>query len=142
MIISYVAPTNVLLTAIAGICVKLGSGLQLGTVTVVLADVVDYGEYKFGTRNESITFSIQTLLVKFTSAMGALLTGMALDLTGYRPNVAQSAATLFGIRIVMIIVPVIFVIISYIIYKKCYKLTGAYYEQIMDILKLRKSEAA
>lgn len=142
MVISYVAPTNVLLTAIAGICVKLGSGLQLGTVTVVLADVVDYGEYKFGTRNESITFSIQTLLVKFTSAMGALLTGLALDLTGYRPNVAQSAATLFGIRIVMIIVPVIFVIISYIIYKKCYKLTGEYYEKIMDILKLRKSEAA
>lgn len=42
----------------------------------------------------------------------------------------------------MIIVPVIFVIISYIIYKKCYKLTGEYYEKIMDVLKLRKSEAA
>lgn len=142
MAISYLAPTNVLLTAMAGICVKLGSGLQLGTVTVVLADVVDYGEYKFGTRNESITFSIQTLLVKFTSAMGALLTGLALDLTGYQPNMAQSAATLFGIRIVMIIVPVIFVIISYVIYKKCFKLTGEYFEHIINILKLRKAEAA
>lgn len=140
MIISYVAPTNVLLTAVAGICVKLGSGLQLGTVTVVLADVVDYGEYKFGTRNESVTFSIQTLLVKFTSAMGALLTGMALDLTGYRPNAVQSAATLLGIRIVMIILPVIFVILSYVIYKKYFKLTGEYYEHIMNILKLRKRE--
>lgn len=140
MTISYVAPTDILLTAIAGICVKLGSGLQLGTVTVMLADVVDYGEYKFGTRNESITFSIQTLLVKFTSAMGALLTGLALDLTGYQPNVEQSAATLFGIRIVMIIVPVIFAIISYIIYKKYFKLTGEYYERIMNILKMRKAE--
>ena len=47
--------------SIAGYGVKFGSGLQLGIVTVVLADVVDYGEYKFGTRNESVTFSIQTL---------------------------------------------------------------------------------
>lgn len=46
LIIGYVAPQNYILTAIAGILVKLGSGLQLGTVTVVLADVVDYGEYK------------------------------------------------------------------------------------------------
>lgn len=37
---------------------------------------VDYGEYKLGTRNESVIFSIQTLLVKFASAMGALFTGL------------------------------------------------------------------
>ncbi len=75
LITGYLYPTNSFLTALSGIGVKFGSGLQLGIVTVVLADVVDYGEYKFQTRNESITFSIQTLLVKFTSAMGALLTG-------------------------------------------------------------------
>ena len=46
LIIGIVIPKNYILTAVAGICVKLGSGLQLGTVTVVLADVVDYGEYK------------------------------------------------------------------------------------------------
>ena len=95
------------MTAIAGYGVKFGSGLQLGIVTVVLADVVDYGEYKFGTRNESVTFSIQTLLVKFTSAMGALLTGFALNATGYIPNAVQTASTQNGIRFVMIGVPIV-----------------------------------
>lgn len=65
LVTGFIAPQNYILTAVAGICVKFGSGLQLGTVTVVLADVVDYGEYKLGTRNESVIFSIQTLLVKF-----------------------------------------------------------------------------
>ena len=139
-VIGYLAPTNFVLTAIAGYGVKFGSGLQLGIVTVVLADVVDYGEYKFGTRNESVTFSIQTLLVKFTSAMGALLTGFALNATGYIPNAVQTASTQNGIRFVMIGVPVVFVALSFMIYKTKFKLHGAYYDKIMNVLALRKEK--
>ena len=135
----YVLPQNVILTAAAGILVKFGSGLQVGSATVILADVVDYGEYKFGTRNESVTFSIQTLMVKFSSAIGALLTGAALDLTGYVPNAEQSAGTLMGMRIIMVVIPVIFTIISYFIYKKFFKLTGEYYERNKNILTLRRN---
>ena len=129
--IGFVAPTNALLTAIAGIGLRLGSGLQLGTVTVMLADVVDYGEYKLGTRNESVIFSLQTLLVKFASALGALFTGFALDLTGYIPDAVQSVTTLNGIRFVMIILPIIFVAISYCIYFKYYKLNDGLIKTIM-----------
>lgn len=136
-----VAPQSYILTAIAGICVKLGSGLQLGTVTVVLADVVEYGEYKLGTRNESVIFSIQTLLVKFASAMGALFTGFALDATGYIPDAVQSASTLNGMRIIMIGLPIIFVILSFIIYKKYYKLNSEYMNRIINIIYLKKTEA-
>ncbi|MBO5484714.1 MAG: melibiose:sodium transporter MelB [Lachnospiraceae bacterium] len=135
----YLCPQNAVLTAVAGILVKLGSGLHLGTATVVLADVVDYGEYKFGSRNESVTFSIQTLMVKFASAMGALLTGAALDLTGYIPNAVQSAGTLMGMRVIMVLIPALFTVISFVVYKKCFKLNGDYYEHIMNILTLRKS---
>lgn len=142
LVTGFVVPDNVVLTAIAGICVKFGSGLQLGVVTVVLANVVDYGEYKFGTRNESVTFSIQTLLVKFTSAMGALCTGFALDITGYMPNIEQSVTTLNGIRFLMIGLPIVFVIVSYMIYKTKFKLHGAYYDRIMNTIALRKSEYA
>lgn len=140
LVTGFIAPQNYFLTAIAGVCVKLGSGLQLGTVTVVLADVVDYGEYKLGTRNESVIFSIQTLLVKFASAMGALFTGFALDATGYVAGAVQSVATQNGMRIIMIALPIVLVIISYIIYKKYYKLNGEYYQRIMNIVALRKSE--
>lgn len=72
--------------------------------------------------------------------MGALITGVALNLTGYVPNAEQSLATLTGIRFIMVGIPIIFVVISFIIYKSKFKLTGAYYDKIMNILALRKEE--
>ena len=81
--------------------VKTGTGLELGCATVFLSDVVDYGEYKLGTRNESVVFSLQTLIVKFTAALTSLFIGFALERTGYipNPNAVQSALTLNSIRI-------------------------------------------
>ena len=131
----FLSPESYLLTALSGALIKFGSGLQLGTVTVVLADVVDYGEYKIGTRNESVIFSMQTLLVKITSALGALFTGFALDLTGYIPNVSQTIATQNGIRVIMIGLPVVFVLLSFIIYKRNYKLSTEKMNKVLSDLK-------
>ena len=61
--------------------VKTGTGLELGCATVFLADVVDYGEYVLGTRNEGVVFSLQTLIVKLTAAFTSLAIGFVLELT-------------------------------------------------------------
>ena len=70
--------------------------------------------------------------------MGALLTGFALNATGYIPNAVQTASTQNGIRFVMIGVPIVFVALSFMIYKTKFKLHGAYYDKIMNVLALRK----
>lgn len=129
---------NPFLTGLSGILWQFGGGLQTGIVTVVLADVVDYGEYKLGTRDESVIFSLQTLLVKLTSAFGVLITGFVLQATGYVPNQEQSANTIVWLRIVMIVIPIIFIIISFIIFKSKYKLNRKYMERIQTILSLRR----
>jgi sugar (Glycoside-Pentoside-Hexuronide) transporter len=121
--VGFICPTNIILTAIAGIIVKTGTGLELGCATVFLADVVDYGEYKIGTRNEGVIFSLQTLIVKFTAALTALSIGFVLDLTGYVPNVVQSALTQNSIRVLMCIVPAIGMALAYVVYKNKYKLS-------------------
>uniref|UniRef100_UPI003D77EFA4 MFS transporter n=1 Tax=Catenibacterium mitsuokai TaxID=100886 RepID=UPI003D77EFA4 len=69
LVVGFVCPTNILLTAIAGIIVKTGTGLELGCAIVFLADVVDYGEYVLGERNEGVVFSLQTLIVKINSCL-------------------------------------------------------------------------
>lgn len=76
-------PQNALFIGMAGAILKLGSGFLLGSTTIMLADVVDYGEFKLGTRNESIVFSVQTLLVKGASAVAGWLVGVGLSLVGY-----------------------------------------------------------
>lgn len=46
LLVGIFCPTNIILTAISGVIVKTGTGLELGCATVFLADVVDYGECK------------------------------------------------------------------------------------------------
>lgn len=121
----YIAPKNPVLVILCCTLLFFGSGLSLGVTTCCMADVIDYGEVKFGMRNESVTCSAQTFLMKAAMAAAGGLTGIGLQVVGYDAKAAvQSSGTIFGIRILMIIIPVILAILSLIIYKKCYKLKG------------------
>lgn len=128
------APANAILVAVSGIIVKLGSGFTLGATTVMLADVIDYGEVRFGSRNESILASFQTLLVKTASAISGWLIGIGLTIVGYVPNVTQTAGTILGLRMLMIGIPSIITVLGFIIYAKGYKLHGEYQEKIVEEL--------
>ncbi|MGL5351177.1 MAG: melibiose:sodium transporter MelB [Cetobacterium sp.] len=133
-----IAPGNATLIAISGIVAKLGSGLTLGISTVMLADVVDYGEFKFGSRNESVIFSVQTLLVKSASAVSGWLIGMGLSMVGYVPNVTQTASAILGIKYLMIVFPILLSICGYVIYRKYYKLNGEYYDEIVETIRVKR----
>lgn len=128
------APANAILVAVSGIIVKLGSGFTLGATTVMLADVIDYGEVRFGSRNESILASFQTLLVKTASAISGWLIGVGLTIVGYVPNVTQTAGTILGLRMLMIAIPSIITVLGFVIYSKGYKLHGEYQENIVKEL--------
>ena len=114
LIVGFVCPSNIPLTAIAGIIVKTGTGLELGCATVFLADVVDYGEYVLGVRNEGVVFSLQTLIV-----------------TGYVPNAVQSLATQNSIRVLMCIVPALGIILAYVVFKTKYKLNDEFMKKVV-----------
>lgn len=134
------AGANPFLIGASGALCKLGSGFTLGLTTVMIADVIDYGEYKFGTRNESIIASFQTLLVKTASAVAGWSVGVGLTIVGYVANSVQTDATLLGMKILMICVPSVITVLSYIIYKKGYKLEGEYQDKIIYELKKRRQE--
>lgn len=121
-VMSLVAPGNAWLIGLSGACIKFGIGIANALQTVMLADVVDYGEHKTGHRSESIIFSIQTMLVKFAGAAGGFIVGIGLSLVGYVPNVEQSDSTIFGIEMMMIVLPAVLMLFSAFIYKRFYRL--------------------
>ena len=140
---SYIVPGSMILAIISGFIFSVGQGLETGSVTVLLAETEDYGEYKFGKRNESVTFSCQTLLVKFTSALTTMLLGWALTLTGYVPNAVQSASTLLGIRVIALVLPAIFALLSMFIYLKYLKLDKKMMDKVLKaIRKDKKNDTA
>lgn len=138
LVFGIIAPKNAAFIAISGVVLKLGTGMLLGATTVMLADVVDYGQFKLGTRNESIVFSVQTLLVKGASAVAGWLVGVGLSLVGYVAGEVQSATTILGMRVIMIWIPIVCAIVMYTIYKSKYKINGKFHDDMLVELEKRK----
>ena len=136
----YIAPQSPAFIIVGSFLLKFGSGLSLGITTVSIADVIDYGELKFGIRSESIIVSTQTFLMKAAQAVSGLLTGVGLSLVGYVPDAVQTPGTVMGLRILMIAIPLIFAALSLFIYLKAYKLKDSYLSQIVNNLKEKNAE--
>ena len=135
---SIVAPESGVLVAVAGALLKFGGGIANGLGTVMLADVVDYGHYKTGKRSESIIFSVQTMLVKFAGAFAGFFIGVGLSLIGYVPNEIQSEATVFGLRALMIGLPVLFLIGSIWAYRQTFRLHGELHQRVSDFISKQR----
>lgn len=135
----WISPESALLAASAGAVLKFGGGLSNGLSTVMLADVVDYGEYRTGQRSESIIFSVQTMLVKFAGALSGFFIGIGLALVGYVPNAVQSAGTVLGMQFMMIGSPVILVLLSAAIYRQWYKLNDQFQDEVVATIVARST---
>jgi GPH family glycoside/pentoside/hexuronide:cation symporter len=78
----------------------------------MLPDVIEYDERMTGERREGIYYGLWAFLTKFTGALGVAVSGWALDLFGYVPNVEQTTRALFGIRLFFAIVPAAVILVS------------------------------
>ncbi|MCD7727814.1 MAG: melibiose:sodium transporter MelB [Ruminococcus sp.] len=137
-ILGYAAPTSIIGVGVCSAIVNIGIGFMLVFVTVILSEVVDYGEYKLGTRNESILFSMQTFVVKFAGAFSGFLSGVGLTLIGYVENSEQTPGTENGMRVIMFLIPSILSALCFLIYAKWYKLTPAYYKKVREEIQARR----
>ncbi|MCD7827755.1 MAG: MFS transporter [Clostridiales bacterium] len=73
---------NTVLVALSGAFLMIANGInQIGS-TVMMADVVDYGEWKTGKRGDSVMFSVQTLIGKFAAAAATLVLGIGIAVSG------------------------------------------------------------
>jgi len=157
---------NTIAVALAGAFLMTANGLnQIGS-TVMIADVVDYGEWKSGKRGDSLIFSVQTLLTKFSSTIAMLILGIGIKVAGL-PNVIETmgedgtwsqfftdnagniltstdisnSGSLVILRAFMFLVPIPLCVIGYIIYKKKYTLYGERYDAIKAEIDARRLKA-
>ncbi len=128
--------TNIIFLCLAAIIIYFGFGLATVLTTVFLADSVDYGEWKTKQRSESVIFSMQTFVVQLASAFAVLIAGIGLDLIHLDINAkVQTNSTLLGMRVLMTIIPIVGLIISILFFRRKYKLSESYLDQIVTELK-------
>ena len=132
-IMGYLVQGNVTLLGICYILTSLGTGSMFVNQTVMLADCVDYGEYKTGSRNQSLTFSMKGFLQKMAYTIQAIIMYATFTVTGYDGEaVVQTAQAQSAISFLMFIVPPAMMIISLIIFSRKYKIYGDFKKEILE----------
>ena len=78
----------------------------------MIADIIDYTEWKFGERAEGIISSINPLITKFANGIGGALPGFMLAATGYVPDAVQTPEALRGISLTTTVIPFVLIVIG------------------------------
>jgi len=129
---------------IPAVIIFSANGLIMVLLTIFLADTVDYGELKNGTREESVIFSIQTLVVKFASGIGVLVASACIALFDISKDTSEGVSqvitgtSLHGLQVTITILPMLIFLISCFVFIRKYKLDEEQMAKITNDLYLRK----
>ena len=148
-----------------GCIIFAGQGIFYLTMLIMLTNTIEYDEWKTGTRNEAISFSVRPFMVKLSSALqqGVLtlfliITGLysiteqfskleadkaagtVSDITNQANALFASADTwqIFGFTIGMCLIPVALFILQHILIKKKYIIDEKFYDQMIKEISERK----
>lgn len=112
---------------------SLGIASMFVNQTVMLADIVDYGEYKLGKRNQSLTFSMKGFLQKMAYTIQSVIMYACFSVTKYNGTAAvQTQASKDAISALMFIVPPVLIIVSLVIFSKKYRIYGDFKQEVLD----------
>ena len=135
-VLAFLGMGNVMILFIPALLIFSTSGLLNILTTVFLANSVDYGELKNGSRDESVIFSMQTFVVKLASGIAAFIASICLSinhlqsgtevseadkLVDWSLNVSASAK--MGLRMTMAVIPIVGLVIAVFWFRKRFFLT-------------------
>lgn len=129
-----------MLLNIAYIIASIGIASMFVNQTVMLADIVDYGEYKTGNRSESTTFSMKGFLQKMAYTLQTIILFSGLGLSGYEGEAeTQTALSQNTISVMTFVIPPILVLISFLVFSKKYKLYGELADKVHAFVDARQA---
>lgn len=140
-VIFFFAPTNTMVfIGVAGVLLFVGQAFIQLMMLMFLADTVEYGFWKSGKRNDSVTFAIQPFINKMGGAISSGVVSVTVIISGIKD--AQSAADvtqegLMIMKIAMMILPLICIVAGYLLYHKKYKIDEKMYRSMLEDLRKR-----
>lgn len=140
-LVFFVAPVkNMAMIGLAGVLLFVGEAFIQLLMLMFLADAVEYGFWKLGKRNDSITFALQPFINKIGGAIGSGIVSVTIIISGIKDaNTAADVTTqgLWIMKSAMLLFPLVCIVIGYMIYRSKYKIDQTLYNQIISDLKER-----
>ncbi len=121
---------------------SIGIGSMFVAQTIFLADIVDYGEFKMGTRNESITFSMKGFLQKMAYTIQTVFLFGGLGLMNYNEQILGGTineATKTAIGIICFGVPPMLLLVSLLVFRTKFRIHGDLRTEIHDHISAKRS---
>lgn len=139
-ILFFFSPMNMIFIGTAGVLVFLGQAFIQLLMLMFLADTIEYGQWKLGKRNDSVTLSLQPFINKIGGAIASGIVGATVIISGISSAASKADVTDKGLLILemsMFVLPLICIVAGYIIYRYKYKIDEKMYNQIISDLKER-----
>lgn len=130
---------------ISYIIASIGVASMFVAQTIFLADIVDYGEYKTGTRNESITFSMKGFLQKMAYTIQTIFLFGGLGIMGYNGQITTGTInepTKNAIGIICFAIPPVLMALSLIVFSTKFKVYGELKKKVHDYISAKRAESA
>ena len=141
-ILFFFSPTDTMLyLGIAGVLIFVGQAAIQLLMLLFLADTVEYGHWKLGKRNDSVTFSLQPFIYKAGGAAASGIVGVTVILVGIHnapAGMILSGGNLNLFKAAMFILPLVCILAGYLIYHFKFKIDEEMYAKIMQELKEKK----
>ena len=140
-LITLADPTNLTVVMAGAILRGIGFTPVQGLGFAMLADTVEYGEWKAGVRTEGLIYSAQSFGGKAGAGFGSGIIGWVLGMGGYVGGAAvQSASAIVAIKALFIFIPLVCIVAMFACFIP-YKLDKEYPQILEDIEKRRNINA-
>ena len=140
----FFAPTSTMLgIGIAGGMIFLAQAAIQLMMLLCLADTVDYGHWKLGKRNDSVTFSLQPFIYKAGGAIATGIVGATAIATGINHRTIGDLLTggdLIVFKAAMLLLPLLCIVGGYLIFHFKFRIDETLYASIRADLDARAAK--
>ena len=110
-----------------GVILGVGSGFAMVSIQMqwgLVGEAIDYNEHLTGKRTEGSIYGTFNLSRRIGLTIGQSFSFLALDMVGYQPKLeVQTAGTIFGFKILCVLVPALFILGSWAAFKFVWNIT-------------------
>lgn len=136
-----IAPAGMVwLVVIGGLLIFSAQAATQVLMLMFITDSVEYGQWKFGKRNDSVTLSLQPFINKMAGALATGVVGWVVIVSGVHEASGPADIDAGGqaiFKVVMFVLPIVLIIGSYLVYRRWYTLDEDRYAQIVIDLEAR-----